>query len=277
MRRNFLTQSAIVSLLLSPSLALGSNGNLDDAPVSQQESPCSVSLSSRGSMWDISAKADAVMPVLVDVTKTGNCRFYGVIDLPSFNLSGKSGSVKAFISDRPGFSNQSSISLPLDNAGLQLFWKPDDSKISGIFEASVPMRIVNENDETVDTIFIDFSMAVDANLEISPRGTTGNSIDVDLGNISAGSSRSIVFDVSANSAFSVELLSLNNGFLKHSKADILVPYDHSLSWSGLRERSSGIFDYGEGSISLNLEVPQNGQLPAGSYTDELTVIFRSEM
>lgn len=241
---------------------------------------CSAALNIQPSLWRARIDSNAVMPVDIRIEKTGSCPIFLVIDYPRFQLVGKSGEIAGFISNNPDSLSSSRLLMPVSSGDVRLFWRPDPSAnaFAGEFNASVPMRIEDDNGILIESFFADLSLEVDAEISVRMTETNSRTLDVDLGNIATGTRRSIDFEVESNSAFSVETRSASGGMLVHSLADLKIPYDVSISSNGiLPSYSSGRYNAGSGTLVIDINVPAVPDAAAGSYSDELTVIFRSDL
>jgi len=261
------------------SAAAGENASLETAePI--PDTQCSASLNIQPSLWRARLDSNAVMPVDIGIERTGSCLIFLVIDYPRFQLTGKSGEIAGFISSNPASSSGSRLSIPVTNGDVRLFWRPDPvaKALAGEFSASVPMRIEDDSGNLIESFFADLSVEVDAEISVRMMETSSRNLDVDLGNIAIGTRRSVDFEVESNSPFSIETISASGGSLIHSLTDLKIPYEVSISSSGiLGGHSSGRYKVGSGTLVLDINVPPVPGAAAGNYSDELTVIFRSDL
>tara|TARA_B100000953_G_scaffold133576_1_gene110403 strand:+ start:1678 stop:2517 length:840 start_codon:yes stop_codon:yes gene_type:complete len=245
---------------------------------------CEVSANVPPVMWprSLGPLANATQPIDVEVEMTGRCDADLVILDPRFELASPSGSMSAMLSTSAAAPPAGPLEIPLMGSGVvRLQWRPDAANTkAGSYFASVPLSVIDRSSqEDMWTGFADVSLEVGADLEVAPRNGM-NALDVQLGDLRLAQSAQVLFDVSSNSAFSVSTSSASGGVLAHdvAGAEIGVPYDVTIRADGFASNGSpDRIESGEGEVAIEITTSGMEKAMAGSYSDTLTVTFRSEM
>ena len=230
----------------------------------------------------------------------GACSFALVMEPGAGALSGGAGTLSMILSDRPdGFDlssiSQDPLSSPLGGSGssgdvseLLVYLSLPDGQVvgAGEYSAAVPVRLFVLEDgvaRLVDEALIDVMASVGADLSVTAPGFLGGSADVDLGDVSRGFSRSFEFFVEGNAPASVLIESLNGGALMHSEASVAIPYRAVFAGKlvdlahGSQSSHVGLVPGRQEKLSMELTgEPVDGAV-AGSYSDTLTMVFRSDL
>ncbi|MXP42128.1 hypothetical protein GRI75_10800 [Altererythrobacter soli] len=127
--------------------------------------------------------------------------------------------------------------------------------------------------------------AVPSILQVRSDDFTGGSreISIDLGNLNDPAVRAISFDILSNTAVAVDLTSAAGGVLAHQFGGPGVPYRLRLNGAAVplggpaRERLDMAASDGSRAAVVEISVPSTaGPLPAGRYSDTLTMTFIAE-
>jgi hypothetical protein len=128
------------------------------------------------------------------------------------------------------------------------------------------------------------STAVPSVLSVSSREFTPGAAGggVDLGDLERGASRTLGFDVVANSDVSLSFRSINGGVLRHQAGARGIPYRLAASGRAVSLSAAGAverFTVDPGTplvLDLMIEVDPAPGAAAGTYHDELIVTFKAE-
>lgn len=229
----------------------------------------------------------------------GDCSFSLLMDPERVTLSGSAGTLAMTVSDRPGGVDLSSLPddpllSPFVDSGsagdvseFPVYLSLPSGQVvgAGEYSASVPVRLFALQDgmaKLVDEAVMEVMVSVGADLSVSAPGFIGGVADVDLGDVSLGFSKDLDFLVSGNAPVSVSLESLNGG-LKHSQADIFIPYRATLSGVAVDLAYGGHLTHvelapgREETLTLELTGQPVERPVAGEYSDTLTMVFRSDL
>lgn len=249
------------------------------SPAAGEEQQCTASLRSVASQWPGGVPlVDAPeTEVEVVVEQQGPCDAILVVDDSEVQLSGRGDArLPVRISAMPASWQPGMLEARSGNGTMRLLWRPAIASAprAGSYAGSVPMRIEDRISRAVlaETV-VDFSVEVPAELSVSRSDAPGS--DVSLGSLSTGSRSTVSFSVSSNSAFSVSLASASGGRLVHDMSDAAIPYSTTVRPSGF-SGVAGRPEPGSGSVGIAIEVPPSPAMPAGYYSDVLTVMFRAE-
>jgi hypothetical protein len=173
---------------------------------------------------------------------------------------------------------------------LSLFFTilPGQFVRGGHYHGDFVLRLFRSDEggpELVSELPVSAIAAVPSILQVRSDDFPGGSreISVDLGDLNTPSARSIGFDIVSNTAVAVTFASAAGGVLAHQFGGPGVPYDLRLNGAPLslavpvRERLDMAAPDGSRAAVVEIAVPPTrDSLPAGRYSDTLTITFTAD-
>lgn len=304
MKTDSLLRAGIVGL----AVLVAFSGNAKASEIESQNRPCDAFINASSFDWDgiqgrgYSSDAREIWQeetVSFSIIEEG-CSFALTVDSHSLSIKGPS-SIDIVLGSSPRSSlfdvSSNPVASPFmgsgkagENVEFPIFVSLAEGQdlIAGEYEASVPIdlfAIENGVSRRLDRSYLNFRIIVSARLSVIADGYTGQSISVDLGDISNGFRKDISLLVESNTPVSLAVTSQNRGRLKHEKADVSIPYRTYLNGE-IVDLNSSFFSQAmvmDANFQRNFDFSLEGQKigadkgVAGSYSDLLTVTFRSEM